>query len=86
MREENVKIIGEVEIVNGEQYEGYVFLQEIYDEKSVNPDYQMFGFDSYQSKSAKIEQILPKGDYVLVFANKDGQGVSLQVKFSQTPQ
>ena len=80
---EDVKIVGEVEILNGEQYEGFVFLQEIYDEHSVDSTYKIFSFDSNQGKSAELEQFLPKGDYVLVFANNDGQGVSVKTKFTQ---
>lgn len=82
----DIKIVGEVEILEGEQYEGFVFLQEVYDEHSVDSTYKMFSFDVNQGKIAKIEQYLPKGNYVLVFANNDGNGASLKAKFAQIKQ
>jgi hypothetical protein len=81
VKEETVKIVGDVEILYGEQLEGYVFLQEVYDENGVNADAKMFSFDTN-----KVEQYLVKGNYVLVFANNDGNGVSVKAKFTQIPQ
>lgn len=79
--DEQAKIIGKTEIVNGEKFAGYVFLQEVYDEHQVNPNFKVFSFEGDQ-----VEQFLPKGNYVLVFADSDGKGVSLQTKFTLTPQ
>ena len=79
--DEQVKIIGKTEIVHGEKFAGYVFLQEVYDEHQVNPNYKVFSFEGDQ-----VEQFLPKGNYVLVFADSDGKGVSLKTKFTITPQ
>lgn len=84
--EGDIKIVGEVEILEGEQYEGFVFLQEVYDEHSVDSTYKMFSFDVNQGKIAQIEQFLPKGNYVLVFANNDGNGASIKAKFKQIQQ
>ncbi len=84
--EDSVKIIGTVKILDGEQYQGYVFLQDLYDEHSVDPLYKMFSFGSDEEKTDNIEQYLIKGDYVLVFANTDGKGVSVKAEFTQTPQ
>lgn len=81
VREGMVKMVGETEILNGDQFEGYVFLQEVYDENGVDPDKKVFSFDS-----DKAEQYLTKGNYVLVFVNSDGKGVSLKTKFTMTPQ
>ena len=74
------KIVGSAEITRGEQFEGYVFLQQVYDENQVNPDKKIFSFETGQ-----VEQYLPKGDYVLVLANSDGKGVSVNAKFTMTP-
>lgn len=82
----DIKIVGEVEILEGEQYEGFVFLQEVYDEYSVDSTYKMFSFDINQGKTAIIEQYLPKGNYVLVFTNNDGKGASVRAKFTQIQQ
>lgn len=81
VREGMVKMVGETEILNGDQFEGYVFLQEVYDENGVQPDKKVFSFDSDKS-----EQYLTKGNYVLVFVNGDGKGVSLKTKFTLIPQ
>jgi hypothetical protein len=80
VRDDLVKIEGEAEILSGEQFEGYVFLQQVYDEHGVKPEMKMFSFETN-----KVQQFLPKGDYVLVLANSDGKGVSLKGKFTQTP-
>lgn len=82
----DIKIVGEVELLDGEQYEGFVFLQEVYDEHSVDSTYKMFSFDVNQGKTAQVEQFLPKGNYVLVFSNSDGKGASLKAKFTQIQQ
>lgn len=81
VREGMVKLDGETEILNGDQFEGFVFLQEVYDENGVNPNKKIFSFDT-----DKAEQYLPKGNYVLVFVNGDGKGVSLKTRFTLTPQ
>jgi flagellar basal body-associated protein FliL len=81
------EIDGKVEILEGESYEGYVFIQEIYDENGVNPTFKMFSFGSEDDgKVANIEQVLVKGNYVIVFSNSDGKGVRVRAKFTQKPQ
>lgn len=79
--DEDAKIAGKTEIVNGEQFEGYVFLQEVYDENGVKPEMKVFSFES-----GEVEQFLPKGNYVLVFANNNETEVSLKSKFTQIQQ
>lgn len=79
--DEEAKIVGKSEILQGEQFEGYVFLQEVYDENGVKPDFKMFSFDT-----GDVEQVLPKGNYVLVFANNNENEVSLKSNFTLVPQ
>ena len=79
--DEEAKIVGKTEVLQGEQFEGYVFLQEVYDENGVKPEMKVFSFES-----GDVEQVLPKGNYVLVFANNNEKEVSLKTKFTQTPQ
>jgi flagellar basal body-associated protein FliL len=83
--ENGVYVIGEAKILDGESYDGYVFIKEIYDEYKVNPTFKMFSFESKKGESANIKQYLIKGDYVLVFSNKDGKGVQVKAEFTQTP-
>lgn len=84
--QDTAKITGKVEILEGENYEGYVFIQEIYDENGVNPTFKMFSFGSEDDgKIANIEQVLVEGNYVIVFSNSDGKGVRLRAKFTQKP-
>lgn len=81
---ENAKIIGNVEILQGDSYEGYVFTQEMYDQHHTDPTYKMFSFG--ESKKDEVEQYLPKGNYVVAFVNKNSKDVIIQAKFSQIPQ
>lgn len=81
---DNAKIIGNVEILQGDSYEGYVFSQEMYDEHHTDPKYKVFSFG--ETKKDEIEQYLPKGNYVVAFVNKSSKDVMIQAKFSQIPQ
>jgi flagellar basal body-associated protein FliL len=85
VKEDGEMINGKVEILEGENYEGYVFIKEVFDEYKVNPSFKMFSFEEKKGKIAIVEQYLIKGDYVLVFKNSDGKGVQVKAEFTQTP-
>lgn len=83
---ETAKLIGTAELLEGQRFVGYVFLHDVFDQRSVDPTYKMFSFDAEHVKIAQIEQTLVKGEYVLVFTNSDDIPITLKIRISQTPQ
>jgi uncharacterized membrane protein YvbJ len=81
-----VEFAGEIENLGSEKFEGYVFMKDLYDEKTVDPLYKMFSLNTSSGKISKTEQFLFKGDYVLVFKDTSGKGGSLKATFSVKPQ
>jgi len=75
----DAKIIGDTKVLEGEPVEGYVYLQTMFDEHFPDPTYKVFNFEG---KYPKVEQTLVKGDYVLVFINKNKSSMIIQAKFS----
>ena len=77
------KIEGEVSILEGDSYEGYVFTQEAYDEYFPDSNYKMFSFG--EAKSLRLGNSCQK-QLRDRFMNTGKNGLVLKTKFSQTPQ
>ena len=74
----DAKITGEARVLQGEPIEGYVYFQTMFDEHFPDPTYKVFNFEG---KNPKVEQTLIKGNYVLVFINKNKSSTIIQAKF-----
>lgn len=75
---ENARIKGNVQVLRGQPLDGYVYLQEMYDLHFPDTTYKMFSFDV--TKNSDINQTLVKGNYVLVFSNKNAKSSIIQSK------
>jgi hypothetical protein len=72
------KIFGEAKVLQGAAIEGYVYFQDMFDQHFPDANYKVFDFDG---KNPKVEQTLVKGDYVLVFINKNKTSATIQANF-----
>ncbi|HQU85439.1 MAG TPA: hypothetical protein PKY59_20020 [Pyrinomonadaceae bacterium] len=73
---ETAKIVGKIEVSNGEKLIGYVFTQEAFDEHFPDETYKMFSFEG--DKTIEIEQTLVKEKYVIVFINENEKSVVIE--------
>ena len=65
--EADAKIVGKLETLRGDETRGFVFTQASYDEHFPDATFKTFSFDG---KNPEIEQLLVKGEYVLIFVNE----------------
>ncbi|HVE55419.1 MAG TPA: zinc ribbon domain-containing protein [Pyrinomonadaceae bacterium] len=77
---ENVKLVGEAKLLEGEKITGFVYLQKNYDEYFPDPTYKMFSFEG--KKSAEIDAPLVEEEYVLIFVNETDKPMIIQGNFS----
>ena len=77
---ETVKITGKVEILEGENLNGFVYLQQMFDEHFPDQTYKVFSFDG--AKEIDVTQTLVKENYVLVFVNNGEKPIVIQGNFS----
>ena len=80
IKTETAKIVGDVEVLQGETITGYVYLQTAYDEHFPDPNFKMFSFG--EAKKSIVDATLIKENYVLVFANDSDESVVIQSKIS----
>lgn len=78
--DDTVKILGEVEVLGGEEIKGFVYLQKVFDEHFPDEIYKVFSFDG--KKEIDVNQTLVKENYVLVFVNDGEKPVVIRGKFS----
>lgn len=78
--DETVKIVGKVEVLEGEKIKGFVYLQKEFDEHFPDEIYKVFSFDG--AKEIDVNQTLVKENYVLVFVNDGEKSVIIHGKFS----
>lgn len=71
--------LGEVELLQGETYKGYVYLQSQYDEHFPDELYKMFIFG--EEKKSEIKSRLIPQDYVLIFVNETEKPITIQAEF-----
>jgi len=75
---ETAKIIGKIEVIQGETFKGFVYLQKNYDDYFPDETYKMFSFG--EEKKTIIEQTIVKENYVLIFANETDKSIIIQGK------
>ena len=73
---DTAKFVGTVELLRGETYKGYVYLQSQYDEHFPDETYKMFIFG--QETKSEIKATLVKEDYVLIFLNESDKPIMIQ--------
>ena len=78
--DETVKIVGKVEILEGEKIKGFVYFQKMFDEHFPDEIYKVFSFDG--AKEIDVNQTLVKENYVLVFVNDGEKSVVIRGNFS----
>lgn len=71
--------IGQVELLQGENYKGFVYLQSQYDEHFPDELYKMFSFG--EEKKSEIKSTLVPEDYVLVLVNETEKPIIIQGNF-----
>jgi hypothetical protein len=76
---EDGTIIGMVEALQGSEIEGYVYLQEQFDENFPDHTFKVFSFGG--EKKAETKQKLLKENYVLVFVNNSESGLIIEGEF-----
>lgn len=76
---DTAKLVGTVELLQGETYKGYVYLQSQYDEHFPDETYKMFIFG--EEKKSEINSTLVKEDYVLIFVNEGEKPIVIQGNF-----
>lgn len=77
---ENAKIIGEVEVLQGENVKGFVYLQTMYDEHFPDATYKVFDFAG--ATKSVVDATLVKEKYVLVFVNDSEKSIIIKSKIS----
>ncbi len=77
---ENLKLVGEAKLLEGEKIAGFVYLQKSYDEYFPDPLYKMFSFEG--RKTAEIKAPLVEENYVLIFVNDTDKPMVIQGNFS----
>lgn len=80
IEKENVKLIGEAKLLEGEKITGFVYLQKNYDEYFPDTTYKMFSFEG--RKSVEINAPLVEEEYVLIFVNETDKPMIIQGNFS----
>lgn len=80
IEKENIKLVGEAKLLEGEKITGFVYLQKSYDEYFPDPIYKMFSFEG--RKSAEIKAALVEEKYVLIFVNDTDKPMVIQGNFS----
>ena len=80
IEKENIKLVGEAKLLEGEKITGYVYLQKSYDEYFPDPTYKMFSFEG--RKAAEIKAALVEEKYVLIFVNDTDNPMIIQGTFS----
>ena len=75
---DTAKIVGEVEVLQGTNVKGFVYLQSQYDEHFPDETYKMFSFGD--AKKATVDATLVKENYVLIFANDSDKSIIIQSK------
>lgn len=75
---DTAKIIGEVEVLQGANFKGFVYLQTQYDEHFPDETYKMFSFGD--AKKATVDATLVKENYVIIFANDSDKSIVIQSK------
>lgn len=78
VKTETAKIVGDVEVLQGEDIKGFVYLQTAYDEYFPDETYKMFSFG--EGKKSVVDQTLVKENYVLVFVNDSDKSVIIKSK------
>jgi len=76
VKDETARITGDVKISEGQPIEGYVFFKDMYEQHFPDATYKVFSIDV--TKDSSINQTLVKGDYVLVFVNKNDKSSVIQ--------
>lgn len=71
--------IGQVELLQGETYKGFIYLQSQYDEHFPDELYKMFSFG--EEKKSEIKSTLVPEDYVLVFVNETDKSIIIRGNF-----
>ncbi len=77
---ETAEIVGNVEVLEGENIKGFVYLQTVYDEHFPDEKFKMFNFG--EGKKSVVDATLVKENYVLVFANDSDKSVIIKSKIS----
>jgi len=68
--------LGKVELLQGETYKGFVYLQSQYDEHFPDELYKMFIFG--EEKKSEVKSRLIPQDYVLIFVNETEKPIVIQ--------
>ena len=71
--------LGKVELLQGETYKGFVYLQSQYDEHFPDELYKMFIFG--EEKKSEVKSRLIPENYVLVFVNETDKPIVIQGNF-----
>lgn len=80
VKTETAKIVGNVEVLQGENVKGFVYLQTVYDEHFPDENFKMFSFG--EGKKSVVDATLVKENYVLVFANDSDKSVIIKTRIS----
>ncbi len=78
VKAETAKIIGDLEVLQGENIKGFVYLQTVYDEHFPDENFKMFSFG--EGKKSVVDMTLVKENYVLVIANDSDKSVIIKSK------
>jgi hypothetical protein len=79
VKAETAVITGKFKVLQGKNIDGYVYLQEMYDDHFPDPAYKVFSFGG--ESSPDVKQTLVGGEYVIVFVNNSENKVVLQGDF-----
>lgn len=77
---DTAKFVGNVELLQGETYKGYVYLQSEYDNHFPDETYKMFIFG--EEKKSQIKATLVQQNYVLIFLNESDKPIVIQADLS----
>ncbi len=77
---DTAEIIGKVKVLQGGDFEGFVFLKGNYDNHFPDTNYKVFSFGG--EKSDDVDQTLVDQEYVLVIVNKNDKPITIQGIFS----
>jgi flagellar basal body-associated protein FliL len=80
IEKDNSTLLGNIKILEGENFKGYVYLQTQYDEHFPDETYKMSSFEA--KKSADVKQTLVAQKYVLIFVNNGDKPMVVEGKFS----
>jgi flagellar basal body-associated protein FliL len=80
VEKDNSTLLGNVKVLEGENFKGYVYLQSQYDEHFPDETYKMSSFEA--KKSADVKQTLVAEKYVLIFVNNSDKPLIIQGNFS----